>query len=273
MTIKDWLLLATKDLKAANVSTARLDSQVLLKSQLRQPLSWLLSHDDMTIENDDLQILHTNITRRKNREPLAYILGTKEFYGREFRVNPEVLIPRPESEAIIELLVARSVQIKIDTIIDVGTGSGCLAITVKCLLPDVHVTAIDISTSALTIAKRNARKHRVQIRFKQMDIFNQLPVMPKTRPYGLLANLPYVPDGLVTSEEITKEPAEALFSGNDGLNHYTTLWHQIATIKNRPDFVITESLLDQQERLCSLAKAAGYRLDQQSQLAQLFVSK
>lgn len=272
MRIDTWLAQSEMALKQTGITTARLDVLVLLEDTTHKDRSWLLAHPEHELTPTLLKAGDRLLARRVNREPLAYIRGKAEFYGREFAVTPDVLIPRPESEAIIDLLTGVAKRHDINTVIDIGTGSGCLAITAKKELPDVHVTGVDISSEALRIARKNARLHHAQIQWKQMDIGTDgLPRMPKTRPYILLANLPYVPDGLITSPEITKEPEIALFSGPDGLDHYRVLFAATEQLVNKPMAIITEALASQQPDLAHIARRREYRLADTNDLAQCFV--
>lgn len=269
-TIGSWLQNAQRQLRGAEIASASIDARVLISHRLGQPPEWIIAHTEHKIEEPMLAVLNNDLARRLDREPLAYIIGSKEFYGHAFFVNKDVLIPRPESESIIEILRDIAAKEEVNTIIDIGTGSGCLAITAKLLFPEVHVTAIDSSQAALRVAKKNARQYHIQIQFRELDIFESLPSMPRTRPYILLANLPYVPEQLITSEEIIHEPAEALFSGNDGLTHYRTFWKQVSNLKNKPDYILAESLQTQHDAMIKLAGTANYKLDKTDILAQQF---
>lgn len=259
-------------LRQAGIQTARLDVLVLLEDVIGKDRAWLLAHPEHKLSPALLKAIDELLAKRTNREPLAYLRGKAEFYGREFVVTPDVLIPRPESEAMVELARELASTQDINTVIDVGTGSGCLAISIKKELPGVHVTGVDISPAALKVARENARKHQVQIQWRRMDILaDGLPRMPKTRPYILVANLPYVPAGLVTSPEITKEPGLALFSGNDGLGHYQSFFDYVGKLSNKPFAIITESLSEQHTALVGLARDSGYTVAKTQDLAQLFV--
>jgi release factor glutamine methyltransferase len=272
VTIDSWVQNSIQKLQDAGVESARLDATILAERGLEKDRTWVLAHGDSEISPQQLKKLNDFITQRISRVPLAYIIGAKEFYGREFIVNECVLIPRPESETIIDILLNLAKNYNINTIIDIGTGSGCLAITTKKELPDAHVTGIDISETALKIAKMNARKHDAHIQWKQMDFIQEgLPNMPKTRPYVFLANLPYVPNDMITSEEITKEPALALFSGDEGLHHYRAFFNQLSQCKNKPFAVIAESLTTQHSTLAQLATQTGYNLQTTTDLIQLFI--
>lgn len=273
-TISSWLIEHTAILNAAGVATARLDCLVLLGKALQKDRAWIAAHDDEPIDDSLIKRLDTFVAQRVARTPLAYIVGSKEFYGRDFFVTEDVLIPRPESEAMIELLVdfaTSQPSPDINTIIDIGTGSGCLAITAKLALPDVHVTGIDISEAALGVAHKNARDHKTQIQWRHLNLLaDGLPAMPGTRPYLVLANLPYVPNGLITSTEITKEPEIALFSGEDGLDHYRALSTALQAAHNKPLALITESLTSQHVMLAGILADAGYKMQKTNALAQLF---
>jgi len=273
-TIHVWVIQNTTRLKNAGIESARLDCLLLLEHALGASREWLLANNEAAITKQNLEQLSEFVAQREKRIPLSYIIGSKEFYGRRFLVNKDVLIPRPESEVIIEMVLDAAKNNGINTVIDVGTGSGCLAITLKKELPNVHVTGIDISSSALKVARKNARSHNTQVQWREMDITkNGIPNMPSTRPYIVTANLPYVPDGMITSEEITKEPELALFSGNDGLNHYRALWGAIDKTPHKPIFVITESLLEQHESLQKMATESGYQLTATNTLVQAFSPK
>lgn len=267
MKIKDWLLQARQELEKTGIDSARLDSIVLLEKTLLRPKEWIIAHDDTTLESDMVIELNKKLARRKEREPLAYILGTKEFYGRTFTINSDVLIPRPESEVMIELLLDTAPQLRPTTIVDIGTGSGILAITAKLEIPGSTVIATDISPQALRVACKNAALLGADVQFYQSDL---LPASYDPSPAIILANLPYVPDQLITSPEITKEPALALFSGADGLDCYLQFWEQLTAMDGQISCVITESLESQHQEMKHYASQAGYELARTQGLIQQF---
>ena len=312
-TIQEWLTNGTKKLMKAKIPSARLDCLVILEDTLKKSREWLLAHSDEAISNPKVDILNNILTQRLNHIPLAYITGRKEFYGRSFFVNSNVLIPRPESEDIIELLksvipaeagiynpdwvlfepelpqsrwpdprkaVHGARRVGNDnklpsshspppTIIDIGTGSGCLAITAKLELPGSKVIALDNSREALAVAKQNAKHLDADVEFKISDLLESVVISDKT---VLLVNLPYVPKSFITSEEITKEPSSAIFSGVDGLDQYKRFWEQLAHSKACDFVVISESLLSQHGEMTNLAKESGFEIDRSHGLAQMFVS-
>jgi release factor glutamine methyltransferase len=268
-TINQWLKHATEVLTLAGVESARLDNLILLETVLKKQRDWLLAHNDEILDSSQLKKLNTFLTQREQRTPLAYIIGSKEFYGRKFIVTPDVLIPRPESEYIIDILkeILQTTNHHLQTILDVGTGSGCLAITAKLEFPEAKVFALDISKPALKIAKLNAQKLGADIKLKKSDLFSSISDIKSTI---LLANLPYVPSNLITSDEILKEPSGALFSGDDGMDHYHKFWQQIQDLKNKPAHILTESLESQHGTMVDLAKVACYKLQDTKVLIQHF---
>jgi release factor glutamine methyltransferase len=263
MIINEHLNQATKQL---NNPTPRLDAGVLLCYVLGKDKAWLLAHGDAALTDAQIKKYNKAIARRASGEPLAYIVGFKEFYGRDFVVNKHVLVPRPESESFIELLrdVAKVRPPKgIYNVLDMGTGSGCLAITVKLEFPHLSVFATDISKPAITTAIKNSRNHDVSIQFKVQNL-----LLGDKQGYDvILANLPYVPETM-QDPSIMHEPAKALFSGADGLDHYRELFSQLSDKHIR--FVLTESLLLQHEAIILLAKAANYELIKTDGLVQAF---
>jgi release factor glutamine methyltransferase len=271
--IKNWIKHSVSELTKSGIESARLDCLLLLEDQLEKPREWILAHDDTEIHSSDLLPLNTKLAQRTKRTPLAYIRNQQEFYGRPFYVDKNVLIPRPESESIITLLNKIAInQPKGQSfwLIDVGTGSGILAITAKLELPELHIVATDVSDVALSVAKQNADRFETDIEFTNTSLLEGLAF---TTPTIVLANLPYVPKGLVTSEEIKREPKLALFSGKDGLDHYNEFWEQVGKLQYQPNYVITESLNYQHKQMISFAAKAGYVLLESEILAQLFELK
>lgn len=265
-TIQNWLDKNTAELIKVNVESARLDCLVLLEDTLKKPREWLLAHNETPISVSEERAINRMLKQRLNHIPLAYITGHKEFYGRDYLVDSDVLIPRPESEDIIDLLLGLD-ESSFEKVIDVGAGSGCLAITAKLELPNSNVVAIDNSIKALEVAKRNANRLKAEVDFIVSDLIESVTLSDKT---VILANLPYVPSGLITSTEITREPKEALFSGEDGLSHYQLFWSQLA-VKNKDGLtIIVESLEDQHPAISKMAFNAGYQLIESRGLAQLF---
>lgn len=270
MTIAEWLVPAMVRLREAGVDSPRRDCLVLLEDTIKKDRAWVVAHPEHQLDKKVAQHLDALITRRSNREPLAYIRGKTWFYGRFFTVNKNVLIPRPESETFIDLLKGLKASDKrLSTIIDLGTGSGALAITAKLELSEGRVIATDTSKKALAIAQKNSAKHQVDIEFLLGNLFEPLGDEHLENSI-VIANLPYVPDNLITSPEITQEPPEALFSGKDGLDHYQSFWQQINARTIRPTYILTESLEPQHKTLEQIAKQSGYIMEKVDVLIQQF---
>lgn len=268
MTIAEWLIPAMVRLKEAGVDSPRRDCLVLLEDTIQKDRAWVTAHPEHELDQKVVQQLEELITKRAKREPLAYIRGKAWFYRRFFTVTPEVLIPRPETETIIELLLELTPQTP-QTIIDIGTGSGALGITAKLELPEVQVIATDISSEALKVAQKNAQAHNVDVQFVSGSLLEPLKSEQITDAI-IMTNLPYVPHKLVTSPEITHEPQTALFSGTDGMDHYRKFWQQVKKSTAKPQALLVESLETQHGVMKILAKEAGYTLAKTRVLIQQF---
>lgn len=264
-----WLKDGTQELLKSGVSTARLDCLVLLEDITGRNRASILAHPEAELTSAQLAKLSEQIRQRSRHIPLAYIRGMTEFYGRVFSVNDRVLEPRPESEAIIELL--RGISDKVRSVIDIGTGSGALAITAKLEHPQLAVLGIDIDPDCLAIAQANAAKHRAAVTFQQSDLLKNLSTKD-LEDSVLLANLPYVPDEYPLNRAATHEPELAIFGGKDGLDLYRVLFTQSKSIQSRPRFIITESLPAQHTDLTKIAHDNGYGLIKSAGLVQLYAT-
>ena len=173
--ITSWINFSTKQLLDAGIASARLDAELILTHTLRKSRTYLHAHGEDEIDIRYLDILETRLALRLDRVPLAYIIGHKEFYGRSFKVTPATLIPRPESEVMIDLLKEFTNQAELplagesEKLIDVGAGSGCLGITAKLELPELEVTLADISRHALHVAEDNAKRLDAKITLLRSD--------------------------------------------------------------------------------------------------------
>jgi release factor glutamine methyltransferase len=197
--------------------TPALDAQVLLAHILDKPRTWVLAHPDHVVNAQQLESLHTSTVRLENGEPLPYVIGHWEFFGLDFEVSRDVLIPRPETELLVEkALDWLAGHPDLHSAIDIGTGSGCIAITLATRIQDIHMVVTDLSPRALTVAQRNAKRFSVtdRIDFVCCDLFP-----PVTQSFGLIvANLPYIPtDTMKTLSIYGREPDLALDGGADGL--------------------------------------------------------
>lgn len=266
MKLDKWLASATKKLLAAGVGTARLDSLILLEDEVGKDRSWVLAHPEHELSTSAAKKLDKKVTRRTDHEPLAYIRGFTEFYGRKFKVNKRVLEPRPESEAMIDLLKQLNLSKK-TVIADIGTGSGALGITTALELHNHNIDLYDIDAGCLAVAKHNCALHELHLQVYKRDLLNR-PV----RSYDvLLANLPYVPTNFYINQAAAMEPRIAIHGGSDGLDVYRGLFEQMSKLSWKPQYIFTESLPPQHTKLASLAAGAGYELSQTRDFIQLFI--
>lgn len=219
LTVGEWLDDAARQLGLAGIPSSRLDAELILAHTVRQPRTWLHSHDDDVLDSRHAEIANARLDLRLDRVPVAYIIGHKEFYGRRFKVTTATLIPRPESEALIELLqhsLPSDTRLLADRplrLVDVGTGSGNLGITAKLEHPELDVTLVDVSRHALTIAEENAESLQAEVTILQSDLLSSYPFTADV----IIANLPYVDPEWERSKETDHEPASALFADNHGL--------------------------------------------------------
>jgi release factor glutamine methyltransferase len=202
---------------------ARRDADVLLMHTRKKSRAWLMAHGDELL-SDELFLSYTELLERRRRgEPIQYITGETEFYGLPFRVTPEVLIPRPETEHLVEKVIELAARFEQPRIVDVGTGSGAIAVALAHEWLSAVITAIDLSSSALAIARENAKRNEVDLRFLDGDLL--APVAGECFEI-VVSNPPYVPSGdrATLSVEVREyEPALALFAGDDGLDVYCRL--------------------------------------------------
>jgi release factor glutamine methyltransferase len=273
MTIAAWLSEASRLLKEAGIGTSRLDALVLLSDELDEDKAWILAHPEHILQIEQLEKLSTKITQRTRHIPLAYIRGFAEFYGRNFVVNEHVLVPRPETESMIDALKKLTNEVASPKIIDVGTGSGCLAITAGLEVMSATVIAIDIDKSALDVAKSNAERLDASLLFVEGDLLMPIKKYVDNEAIFILANLPYVPPHYPINEAASHEPKIALFSEDNGLAHYKRLFAQIQSMNLDVTAIITESLETQHDLLESIANSHEYILTSTNGLVQAFVKK
>lgn len=211
--------------EAAGVDSPRLSAQVLLAHVLNLSRLNMLLESRSIVPEGAIAAFESLAMRRLQGEPVAYLIGCKEFYGLDFEVNPGVLIPRPETELMVDHLLDRVERDAAFRVLDLGTGSGALAVTCAAMFPHCRVTAADISEKALATARCNARKHGVsdRVAFVRADLVQGIDVGEIDI---ILANLPYVPEDsrqAMSREVLRHEPRLALFAGHDGLDVYRRL--------------------------------------------------
>ncbi len=242
---------------------ATLDAEVLARHVLECDRATLLTRACDPLPSAFDRLFEALIQRRVAREPIAYIVGHREFWGLEFETTPAVLIPRPETELIIEeALTAMPVRDAVRRIIDVGTGSGCLAVVLAIEFPSAEVIATDSSAAALDVATRNSTRHHLggRITFVRTDLLDATQ-----GPADLIVtNPPYVPDGDATGlqPEVAKyEPASALYAGPDGLEVIRRLFVEAPGRLAVDGRLIVEFGFGQQADVRDAASRSGWSID------------
>ena len=284
--VRDLLFAAAKRLRPKRVRCVNdvdegwLDAEVLMAYALKKDRSWIIAHGNDCLSPYLESCFLKLVDRREKREPVAYIIGQKDFYGRTFAVTPSVLIPRPETELFIDTLKKRFKQNDRFLLWDLGTGSGAIAVTVAKEFPRSQIIASDISAQAISVAKKNASRHRVnkRITFIKADLLEKKIIRAiervgnrqkmgskpnyelRTTNYELViaANLPYLPDRdhkKLDVDVVAYEPEQALFSGKDGLDAIRRLFDQIDDELNAlPKLLLCEFDPPQSKTLQTLAK-------------------
>ncbi len=210
----------------------------MLSHALNQPKSWLLAHNEYHLETEEIITLQRSLEKFLQGVPLPYILGQWDFYGRSFKITTDVLIPRPETELLVETAIHHANKWDMPTIVDVGTGSGIIALSLAAELPSAKILALDISMSALRVAQSNARRLGLtRVQFIQSNLLSPF----KTKFDLICANLPYIPRSTLSKLEVGKwEPHLALDGGQSGLSVINILLHQAQTRLAKPGMILLE---------------------------------
>lgn len=224
MVVKECLSFGVEVLKN------RLETELILANILHQPREFLLTHPELALDEPTLKRFQVLMRQRERGIPLAYLTHHKEFYGLDFYVDERVMIPRPETELLVELVIGfcKTFSLKNPTLLDVGTGSGNIAISLAKNLSQAHVLASDISQDALEVARKNAESNGVfqRVRFLESDLLENIDM-----PVDIIVtNLPYIGTekfSFVEQDVKRNEPNQALFGGSDGLRLYEELFQQI----------------------------------------------
>lgn len=264
MKIADAIRCATERLVQAGIQNARLDAEVLLSHILERDRAWLITHNNDNLDNENYRLFENAINRRSRREPLQYIIGRQEFWGLDFIVTPDVLIPRPETELLVETAVeivkgssARA------TIADLCTGSGCVAISLAKEIGDARIFATDMSMQALAVARENARTHGVsdRIRFIAGNLYQPLEKFDlRDRVDVITANPPYIRSGdlpMLQAEVKDYEPEIALIAGLEGTEIQKKIIDNALAFLKKQGALIMEMGLGQVETLKRMADEAG----------------
>ena len=269
MTLRELIAEAEALLRSGpHPDRARLDAETLLLHLLKQNRAWLLGHTDDSASMDtqefytaSLEFYAASIARRQAGEPIQYITGEAEFFGLPFSVSPGVLIPRPETEHLVEEVIRLASAFTEPRIADIGTGSGAIAVALAHSLPLAHITATDLSTQALAIAKQNAIRNHVEDRIKFLEGDLLAPLTGQSF-HIIASNPPYVPlsDRDSLSAEVREyEPHSALFAGDDGLSIYRRLIPEASVLLVMGGWLVMEIGYGQRDAVGDMLKAHDYR--------------
>lgn len=263
MTILDILSEISIKLRNSQIENYQLEANSLISFVCKLDPSFIISHPEKKISKQQEKEIKKLAKLRCQGWPLAYLIKNKNFYQLNFIVSPDVLVPRPESELIVENVIS-DIKGKA-SIVDIGTGSACLIISLANVLKNnktINYYGLDISSKALKIARKNAKLHHLDkiIKFYQSNLLQKLinQIKKETKEYFILANLPYLTkEEIKQSPSIQKEPKKALDGGKDGLALYQKLFDQIKKINNNSQFNIYAEINPWQEKkILALAKKA-----------------
>jgi release factor glutamine methyltransferase len=262
LSIATAILEASQFLRKAGVPEARRDAGSLLAHVINKDRTFLISHAEDQLDEPAFERFRELVRRRSSGEPLQYITERQDFYGREFLVTPAVLIPRPETELLVEATLG--LMNEDANVCDVGTGSGCIAVTLLCERPKARGVAIDISGPALKVARQNAASFEVSDRlvFVRSDCFESLP--GETKPFDVIvSNPPYVSADVIPGlqrEVRDHEPMVALSPGPDGLAIIRTLLVEAPSYLRKDGFMLLEIGFDQSDAVREIVDVARWDL-------------
>ena len=258
----------TSRFDARALATPRLDAEILIAAALGLPRVQLYVQYDRPLAAAELAAIRENVRRRQGGESVAYVVGHKEFFGLDFAVDSRVLVPRPDTETLVDEALARireQAPPQPDTgpppsrrIADIGTGSGAIAVTLAKQLPSATVFAVDCASDALDVARANATRHNVSVTFLEGDLVE--PLGPHAPLDLIAANLPYVPTAEIPglAPEVTREPLGALDGGPDGLDLVRRLVVAAPPLLASGGALVLEIGAGQAERTVALCESAGF---------------
>ena len=246
-------------------ASSQLESEVLLAHILKKDRSYLRAWPEKVLSQEQYNTFIQLINQRLEGQPIAYILGEKEFWSRSFNVSSGVLIPRPETELLIDIIQQKFQPERSLSILDLGTGSGAIAITLACEFSNADILAVDQSASALSVAQSNARRHNAQhIEFVCSNWFEQLPA----RKFDLIvSNPPYIcaSDAHLKQGDVRFEPSTALISKQHGLHDIKLITSKAASFLNPSGYLLFEHGYQQGSDVKNLLDLAGFKCIQQFQ--------
>lgn len=242
---------------ATRQGLARLDAQLLLLHTLERPLhdrAWLQAHDSDMLPTQLINVYETLVQRRLSGEPVAYITGEKEFFGLSLQVDARVLVPRPDTETLVEWALQALQSTTQARVVDLGTGSGAIALALKHSRPDLNVTAVDASSEALTVARANAKRLALDVELAQSNWLEGV-----SGKFDLIvSNPPYIALEDQHLSDLNHEPQQALTSGEDGLDDIRKIVAQAAPRLSKSGWLLLEHGYDQAETVRQLLHHAGF---------------
>jgi len=256
MNIKN--IMSDLSVKLSKVSSSPdLDGEILLMKALRVSRAYLYTYTDKVISESKKKLLEELVNRRMNKEPIAYILGKKEFWSRDFYINRHTLIPRPESEMLVELIIQANARKKISSILELGTGSGCISVSLAKELSHSQIVSTDICAKALEVANKNAQHYGVNnISFIKSDWFNKLD---NQKFDCIVSNPPYIREDDPYLGELTFEPSKALVSGDDGLDAIEIISSNAAEYLSPEGKIFIEHGKDQKKEIQKIFELNNWR--------------
>lgn len=260
MNISTAVATASLILQNAEIPEPRREASALLAFVLRKEPVFLIAHPEYQLIADESSVFDTIIRRRAAREPFHYITGQKEFFGLAFKVSPAVLIPRPETEILVEEAIKLLRPVQNAEFYEIGVGSGCISISILSGVPDGSAVAVDISEAALDVAAQNAERHNVTERVELItaDLFAGL-----NRKFdAIVTNPPYIPDNeleVLQAEVKTYEPHSALFGGSDGLDIIRRIVNEAPYFLHPNGFIMIEIGFGQAEKVRRMFSIAPWK--------------
>lgn len=242
-------------LEARGLGVDRLDTLMLLADTLACSRTWLLAHDDATLSTEQGSRLRARLARRAAGEPLAYLLGEKEFHGLMLQVDSNVLVPRPDTEVLVDWALELLAGAPDRNVVDLGTGSGAIALAVKHAQPAATVVATDLSVAALGIARANARRLALDVEFVEGSWWQ---AVPGRRFHLVLSNPPYIAGGDEHLAALGHEPALALTPGGDGLDALRCIVASAAEHLEPGGWLLLEHGFDQADAVRALLRGRGF---------------
>jgi release factor glutamine methyltransferase len=261
MILKDILKASKQSISVSLVmppDEAAIDARFLLQHSLNVDHAWLIAHMNDELADAQVESFQQLLARRLEGEPVAYILGMREFYGLPLKTTPATLIPRPDTETLVEAALDKLPVNQNLTVLDLGTGTGAIALVVARNRPYAQVTAVDFLTEALTVAQENARNlDLVRVRFIQSDWFSNLQ---GDKFDVIVSNPPYIAenDAHLTQGDLRFEPITALASGKDGLDDIRRIIQEAPSYLNSNGWLMLEHGYDQADKVAELLRQHGF---------------